>query len=254
MTNIYKDSEEIKKIREATRISTEILMKLRDCTKEGMSPLDLDSKAGELMKKYKVKSSFKGVPGVYSDYPSNICVMNNDEAVHAIPNSSMSFEEGDIVKIDIGIIHKGIYTDHGLTVGIGTISEKHKRMIETVELSVRQAVKEAVAGNRTGDVSYVLGSISELAGFDSVTNYAGHGIGPFIHTEPSIPFRGEKGKGAELKEGMLLSIENWITDGDASLTVDSDGWTDRTVDGSISAFFELMVLVGKKNPEILTVL
>jgi methionyl aminopeptidase len=252
MSNIYTDPEDLKKIREATKISTEILLELKDFTVEGVSAVDLERRADELIKKHKVISSFKGVPGLYSDYPSNICVMTNHEAVHAIPGSEDPFEDGDIIKIDMGIIYKGIYTDHGLTVGIGNISAEHQRMIETVELSVNQAVKEAKDGAYTGDISYVLGSISELAGFDVVTSYAGHGIGPFIHTDPSIPFKGEKGEGELLQEGMLLSVENWITDGDATLTVDADGWTDYTVDGSTSAFYELMILVGKRGPEILT--
>lgn len=252
MTNVYTNPQDLKIIRDATKISNEILFELKEFAVAGITPKDLDKKAGELMLKHKVQSSFLGVPGIYSDYPANICVMNNEEAVHAIPNSDDSFIEGDVVKIDMGIIYNGIYTDHGVTVGIGNIAEDHQRMIDTVELSVKQAIKEAVHGNKAGDVSYVLGTITELAGFDSVTTYAGHGIGPFIHTDPTIPFQGEKGEGPVLKQGMLLSIENWISDGDASLTTDADGWTDYTIDGSVTAFAELMVLVRKGEPEILT--
>lgn len=249
--NIFLKEKDLITIKEATTISKNILRELKSYVVAGVSPADIDIKTGELCEKFNVVSSFKGVSGFFSDFPSNLCVMVNDETVHAIPDSLDPLVSGDVVKIDMGIIYKGFYTDHGMTIGIEEISKEHKRMIQTVELSVNQAAKQAKPGKKTGDISYILGEVSKLAGFSSVTTYAGHGIGKTIHTGPNISFVGEKNTGEELIQGMLLCIENWITDGKAQLKTDRDGWTDRTKDGSISAFYEQMVIVDDQ-PIVLT--
>ena len=178
--------------------------------------------------------------------------MVNDEAVHAIPSSTRGFESGDVIKVDFGIIFDGINTDHGITLGVGEISEKRKSLISTAELSVNTAIEQALDKAKTGDVSYILGEIALMAGFDSVSNFGGHGIGRKIHYAPSIPFYGDKNTGETLVDGMLLCIENWITEGSADLYLEDDGWTLKTVDGSYSAMYEHMVIVRKGKPEILT--
>lgn len=250
--NIIKTEDEYKRVKRACDISVQILKELKSAVKVGVSPKDLDELAGELCAKHKVVPSFLGVPGVKSPFPSNLCVMVNDEAVHAIPSSEVGFVEGDIVKVDFGIIYEGINTDHGITLGVGEISNRRKSLIATAELSVNTAIEQAVAGAKTGDISYLLGEIALMAGFDSVSNFGGHGIGKKIHYAPSIPFYGEKGTGETLSEGMLICIENWITENSADLMLEDDGWTLKTTDGSYSAMFEQMIIVRKGKPEILT--
>jgi len=252
--NILKTEEDYKTLRKACDISVEILRQLRDSVKIGVSPKDIDDLAGELCAKNKVLPSFLGVPGPKMPFPSNCCVMVNDQAVHAIPSSPIPFKSGDIVKVDFGILYNGFNTDHGLTIGLGKLSERKQSLIKTVEYSVDSAIKYAVHGNKTGDVSNVLGEISEMSGFDSVWDFAGHGIGRKMHYAPSIPFFGDKRKGEPLIDGMVICIENWITEESARLLLESDGWTLRTKDGSYSAMAEHMVIVRKKQPEILTLL
>lgn len=250
--NILQTKDEYRLMRKACEISVEILNELRSAVKIGVSPYEIDELAGELCAMRKVKPSFKGVPGPKNPFPANSCVMVNDETVHNIPFSKESFKSGDIVKVDFGIIYQGFFTDHGVTIGLGELSDRHKSLISTAELSVKTAIPYAVDGNRTGDISSVLGEVAELSGFDSVWNFTGHGIGKSIHTSPNIPFFGEPGTGEKLVEGMVLCIENWITDGSAALKLENDGWTLRTKDGSYSSMLEHMVIVGKKSAEVLT--
>lgn len=252
--NIIKTEADYTSIKKACDISVEILRELRSNVKEGVSPKDMDELAGELCAKHKVRPSFLGVPGMNSVFPSNLCVMVNDQAVHAIPSSNVAFKSGDVVKVDFGIIYNEFNTDHGITLGVGEITSRRQSLISTVELSVNKAIEEAMPKAKTGDVSYVLGEIALMAGFDSVSNFGGHGIGKKIHYAPSIPFYGEKGTGETFQEGMLVCIENWITEGSADLILENDGWTLRTSDGSYSAMAEHMVIVRKGKPEILTYL
>jgi methionyl aminopeptidase len=252
--NIIKTEQEYKDLKKACDISVQILKELKDNVKVGVSPKDLDELAGDLCAKYKVLPSFKNVPGPKMPFPSNLCVMVNDQTVHAIPNSSIPFKSGDIIKVDFGVIFNGLFTDHGVTVGIGELSNRRKSMIATVELSVETAIKYALPGSRTGNISNVLGEIAALSAFSSVENFTGHGIGKYIHFPPNIPFFGRPNSGEVLQEGMILCIENWITDGNSDLKLAKDGWTLSTLDGSYSAMSEHMVIVKKKGPEVLTIM
>lgn len=252
--NIIKNDIEYKILKEATAISVSILKKIRDETKIGVNASYLDQLAGELCVENGVKPSFYGVRGVKGPYVHNICISTNDEILHAIPKEERIFKSGDIVKLDFGIVHKGFYTDHCVTVGLGTLNEDETRLMETGKFCIDTAVKQAVKGNSVGDISNALQSVADLAGFNYVTTYVGHGIGRSLHLSPEIPSYGVKGSGAKLQKGMILCIENQITLGSAALKMDEDGWTLKTKDGSKGIMFEHMVLITDSEPEILTLL
>ncbi len=250
--NVFTNQEDVKNIREATRISSSILKTLRDAVRPGVSADDMNTLAEELCKKFEVLPSFKGVEGPKMPFPKSVCINVNDEILHGLPKSSTIFKEGDIVKVDFGIIYRGFYTDHCVTVGLGNLMAEEKRLINTAKLCIEEAAKEAVVGNYTGDISYVMENISNLGGFKFVTSYCGHGIGRSLHESPEVLSWGDRKTGTKLQEGMLLCVENQITLGSANLRLQPDGWTLKTVDGSKGAMFEHMVLVGKNKAEILT--
>jgi methionyl aminopeptidase len=252
--NIITKKEDYEAVKEAASISVKILKEVKDNLEIGKTAKNLDDLVVELCKKYDVKPAFKGQPGILDPFPGNICISTNDEILHAIPKKGRVFKSGDIVKLDFGIIHKGFYTDHCITVGLGELAPDEKRLIETAKLCIDKAVEKAVIGNRVGDISNVLESITELADFKFVTTYCGHGIGKSLHLSPEIPSYGYPGSGLELKKGMVICVENQITIGSADLKMDSDGWTLKTIDGSKGAMFEHMVYIGENGPEILTLL
>ncbi len=252
--NIFTSTSDISSIREATKISSQILKTLRDSVKGGLTAEDLNALAELECKKYNVLPAFKGVEGTKMPFDKAVCISINDEILHGRPSDVNVIKEGDIVKIDFGIIHNGFYTDHCVTVGVGILSKEEERLINTAKLCIDEAVKEAVVGNYTGDISYVLENIATLGGFNFVTTYCGHGIGKSLHESPEILSWGDRKTGVRLQEGMLLCIENQITMGSAKLKLQPDGWTLKTVDKSKGAMFEHMVLVGKNSPEILTIL
>ncbi len=252
MNNVIQNEIEYKLIKEATRISTEILKKIKDATKIGVSAAQLDELAGQLCEEYEVKPSFLGVPGPKGPYQNNICISTNDEILHTIPTEDRVFQSGDIVKLDFGIIYKGFYTDHCVTVGLGELTDDEKRLIETGKLCIESGIKQAIKGNTVGDISNALQTVADLAGFEYVTTYVGHGIGRSLHLSPEIPAYGEKGTGKKLQEGMVLCIENQITLGSSALKLDSDGWTLKTKDGSKGVMFEHMVIVRDGKAEVIT--
>lgn len=252
--NVFTKPEDIRNIREATKISSIILKKLRDSVKIGVNAEDINQLAEEECKKNNVIPAFKGVPGPAIPFPKAVCVAVNDEILHGLPNSSTIFKSGDIVKIDFGIIYNGFYTDHCVTVGLGVLTDEENRLINTAKLCVDEAAKEAIVGNYTGDISYVLENITNLAGFNFVTSYCGHGIGKSLHESPEVLSWGDRNTGDKLVKGMLLCVENQVTIGSGNLRLQNDGWTLKTKDGSKGAMFEHMVLVSEDSPEILTIL
>lgn len=251
--NIYKSKNEKQAVNEACRISVSILKQLRDFATIGVTPKQINELAGDLCTQNKVTPSFLGVKGPRNDFPGNLCVCINDETLHAIPFSTFPIEPGDIVKIDFGIIFESIYTDHCTTIGFGDLKDEERRLIDTTKLAVDTASKQAVTGNYVGDISYVLGNIAQMANFKSIRGYSGHGIGPSLHEDPSIPYEGSKGEGLLLEDGMLICVEVQLSLGTGKLRMDKDGWTLRTEDGAKTAMFEHMVLVGKEA-QILTLL
>lgn len=252
--NIITTKEDYKILKEATAISVKILKELRNNVKIGVSAKFIDDLAFQLCQDNGVEPAFNGVEGIITPFWGNICISTNDEILHAIPLEKRIFKSGDIVKLDFGVVYKGYYTDHCVTVGVGELSKVEDALIKTAKLCIDTALKKAIVGNTIGDISNVMQNIAELGGFDYVTTYCGHGIGKSLHLAPEIPSFGEPGEGDKLVDGMVICIENQITIGDSDLKLSQDGWTLKTIDGSKGAMFEHMVIVRSGKPEVLTLI
>src|SRR5260221_429499 len=188
-------------------------------------------------------------------FPNSVCISVNDAILHGIPHKTIIFKDGDIVKIDFGIIYNGFYTDHCVTVGLGKLKDEEKKLISTAKLCIDTAVKNAIVGNKISDISNAMQTIASVSGFDFVRTYCGHGIGKALWLAPEVPsYVSYNSTQINLVEGMVLCVENQLTIGKSNLILDDDGWTLRTVDGSKGAMFEHMVIVRKGKPEILTLL
>lgn len=249
---IIKNKNQKREYLEACQISVEILKQIYDAIEIGVSPIDLDKLAGKFCEKNNVKSSFFDVPGRKGVYGYNSCIQINDVAVHGIPNANYTIQDGDLVTIDFGIIHKGYYTDHCVSVGVGNVSEENKHLLQVGTESVLSAVKQATSGNHTGDIGYTLENEVRKHGYDTLKEYIGHGIGESLHDEPEVPAYGYKGDGALLKKGEVICIESQVVAGEAKVKTDADGWTTRTRDGSNAVMFEYMVMVDNTKPLIMT--
>jgi methionyl aminopeptidase len=248
---IIKSSSELAAYKEVCQISTQIMAQLRKAIKPGIYPIELDKLAGELCKKNNVRSSFKGVTHQKLTYDFNSCISINDEVLHGIPNSQRKIQAGDLVKIDFGIIHQGLYTDHCFTVGVKKISVKDQELINVGREAVLNAVKLAKPGNMTGDLGYAMHSTAFRAGFDTLKQYVGHGIGRSLHENPEIPAYGQPKTGTKLEKNMIICVECQVVTGGDQIYVENNGWTVKTEDGGKGVMFEFMVRVDKK-PEILT--
>lgn len=246
---ITKSEREIDLMRQAGRIVAQVLHVLKSEIRAGMKTKELDTIAEREVKKLGGKPSFKN----YRGYPACICVSINDEIVHGIPGKRI-LKEGDIVSLDFGAIYEDYQGDAALTVGIGKISPVADRLIQMTEGSLKEGIKKAQAGARLGDISNAVQMYAESNGFSVVKQYTGHGIGRDMHEDPLIPNYGSPGTGPLIKKGMTFAIEPMLNVGSWETRVDDDGWTVRTMDGSLSAHFEHTIAISDGAAELLTVL
>lgn len=246
MITIKSDSE-IELMREAGKILRDTLNMLGEHVKSGVTTKELDKLAHDYIISRGAKPSFLG----YGGFPASICASVNEQVVHGIP-SSRKLVDGDIIGIDCGVIYKGWQSDAARTFAVGTISEKHKKLIEVTEQSFFDAVKVIKEGARLGDIGNAVQTLAESNGFSVVRDLVGHGIGREMHEDPQVPNYGKAGKGLRLKRNMTLAIEPMINEGTYRVSALDDGWTVVTDDDGYSAHYENTVLVTEDGCEILS--
>lgn len=244
---ILKKPDEIAKARASNRIVAEVLSVLREKVKPGVTTLELDQIAESIAHKRGAVPAFKG----YRGYPFALCASVNEEVVHGMPSKRV-LVEGDIIGLDFGVYHQGFYGDSAITVPVEKVSGNAARLIDVTERSLYAAIEQATPGHRLGDISAAVQATAEGAGYSVVRDFVGHGIGRSLHEDPQIPNFGRKGRGIELKVGMILAIEPMVNEGSYKVKVLADGWTAVTQDGSLSAHFEHSVAITEDGPEILS--
>ncbi len=244
---ILKQPEEIEKIRTGGLIVAEILGELKSTVKPGVTTKELNKLAEDLSRRKKVRPAFKG----YMGYPFSLCTSINEEVVHGLPSDRI-LVEGDIISLDFGVYYQGYYGDAAITVPVGKVSENASRLMQVTENGLCDAIKEARVGNRLGDISFAVQNRVEAAGYSVVRDFVGHGIGRGLHEDPQIPNFGIRGRGIELKAGMVLAIEPMVNEGVYQVEVLPDAWTVVTKDAKLSAHFEHSVAITENGPDILS--
>lgn len=245
---MVKMSEEIEKIRIASKICKWILENLGNLISPGISTGEIEKEGEILMRQKKVISAFKG----YRGYPGLICASINEEVVHGIPSEKRILKDGDIVSLDIGIIADGYFADCAGTFPVGKVDEKYLELINVTKSALTEGIKKAISGNKTGDISSAIQQFVQKRGFSVVREFAGHGVGRELHEFPEVPNFGFPGKGEILKENMTIAIEPMVNEGIPDIRIRNNGWTVITKDGKRSAHFEDTVLVKRGKSEILT--
>jgi len=244
-----KNAQQLDCMRKSGALLYEVLCRLREAIKPGMSTAELDVYAEQLIRKHKAIPSFLD----YQGYPASICASINDEVVHGIPADDVIIQNGDILSIDCGLILDGWQADSAFTVGVGEITPEARRLIDVTEESFYKGIRKAIAGNHLGDIGHAIQQHAESFGYGVVRDLTGHGIGRDMHEDPSVPNFGRPGHGTRLRAGMTLAIEPMIAMGDYHVAQLEDGWTIVTEDGSLCSHYEHTIAINEKGlPELLT--
>lgn len=255
MAVIIKTKEQIDILRQGGKRLAEVVHKVSLKALPGITTDELDTYAYELIVSMGDKPAFLNYKpeGAPYAFPKTLCVSVNDEVVHGIPGGKV-LKNGDIVSIDCGINHGGLFTDHAVTVVVGETTKESYRLIEAATLSLEAGIEAIVPGARIGDISSAIEKVIKPYKFAIIKELAGHGVGVKIHEDPYIPNYGKAGTGLVLKPGMVIAIEPMINIGKQSITVARDGWTIKTKDRSRSAHMEHTVLITETGAEILTMM
>lgn len=246
---VLKSPDEIGKIRQSSMIVAEILQGLAEMVKPGVTTRELDIFAETATLKRGARPAFKG----YNGYPFALCTSLNQEVVHGFP-SEHPLKEGDIVSLDFGVCYRDYFGDAAVTLPVGSVSQTAANLLRATEDALYRGIDEARQHNRLGDISFAVQNHVERLGFSVVREYVGHGIGRKLHEDPPVPNFGVRGRGIELKPGMVFAIEPMVNEGTHKVKVRPDGWTVVTADGKLSAHFEHTVAVTENGPEILSTL
>lgn len=242
-----KNEQEIQLMREGGKILGHILQELKKMVAPGVTPLDLDQKAADIMKAFKVKPSFLG----YRGYPNFICANVNNVVVHGIPDQ-IPLKNGDIITIDCGVIHGGLHTDAAVTTAVGTIPSEVEKFLKTAERALQKAIEAVKPGIRIRHLSGIIQDIVEKNGYSVVRDLIGHGIGEKMHEDPPVPNFRDRDIGPMLQVAMTIAIEPIICMGSPRVKTLRDNWTIVSVDGSLATQVEHSVVVTAKGSEVLT--
>lgn len=245
-----KTPEQLKRMREACRMSAEIRDICANAVEPGISTADIDDLVVQYCQKHKVKASFYR----YAGFPGHICVSIDDEVIHGIPRRDRIIRPGSLVKTDVGIFTQGYHGDTSRTVMLGITDPEVVRLVETTRKCLAAGIAACGPGVHLGDVGYAIQKTAEDAGFGVVRDWIGHGVGKTVHEDPEVPNYGKPGTKLVLRPGMTIAIEPMITmtkRGEKTY-VDNDEWTVHTADNSLSAHFEHTVAITEDGAEILT--
>jgi methionyl aminopeptidase len=244
---ILKTVEEIETIRRAGRLLRQCLELVREAAVERVRTKELDALAYDFIVQHGGRPAFKG----YRGYPATLCISVNEEVVHGIPNNRR-LKSGDIVSVDCGFVLDGFIADSALTIPVGEIDDKTRKLLKITEESLYLGIAQAQAGNYVGDISKAVQEHVESHGFSIVRDLVGHGVGRELHEEPQVPNFVSDDRGALLEPGMVIAIEPMVNAGTFEVKPKADGWTIVTCDKAYSAHFEHTVAITNKGPMILT--
>lgn len=243
-----KTDREIQLMRDAGRLTAEVMELGGSLIKPGVSTKEIDDRLYKFIKKHNATPSFLN----YYGYPGTACISINDEVIHGIPSGNRIIADGDIVSIDVGVLLNGYHGDMARTFCAGNVSEEARKLIEVTKECFRRGISYATDGARIGDIGHAVESFAHENGFSVVEDYVGHGVGTHLHEDPDVPNYGKAGKGMRLRKGMTIAVEPMINAGVKDVVQLDDGWTVVTKDGKLSAHYENTIAITDGEPLILT--
>jgi methionyl aminopeptidase len=244
---VYKTIEEIELIRESSLLVAKTHAAIAGLITPGVSTLVLDKIAEEFIRDNNAIPAFKG----YGGFPNTLCMSPNSEVVHGIPND-IPLKNGDIISVDCGVLKNEFYGDSAYTYTVGEVPDDTKRLLKITKQCLLKGIDVAKVGNRLGEISFAIQEHAHACNYGVVRELIGHGVGRELHEEPQVPNYGSRGKGIQLKEGLVVAIEPMINMGTRKVRFLKDGWSVVTQDGKPSAHFEHTVAIMKSGPEVLS--
>lgn len=248
-----KTPAQIEQMRPVGRFVASVLTSLQEVARPGMTTLDLDAHAHEMIRAAGARSVYLGYHPSFGamPYPGVLCTSVNDAALHGLPTAQV-LAPGDVVSVDFAVELNGWVGDSAITFQLPPTTPEAQRLLQTTAAALDAGIAAAQVGKRIGDIASAIGRIGKAAGYGINADFGGHGVGRTMHEDPHVPNLGRPGSGPKLKEGLVIAIEPWFMASGNDYLIDDDGWTIRSANGSITAHFEHTVALTADGPIILT--
>lgn len=245
---ILKNAEQIEKIKESAKINIAVLDYVAEHIKAGISTAEIDKWV------YDITTKMGGVPAPlnFEGFPKSVCTSINNEVCHGIPSEDVIIKDGDIINVDVSTNLNGYFSDSSRMFCIGNVSEENRRLVEETKNAVYEGLKQVKPWGFLGDMGQAVNDYVKSKGYSVVREVGGHGIGLEFHEDPWVSYISKKGTEMLMVPGMIFTIEPMVNAGKPDIFVDEDnGWTIYTEDDSMSAQWEIQVLVTENGYEII---
>jgi len=245
---ILKNAEQIEKIKESAKINIAVLDYVAEHIKAGISTAEIDKWV------YDITTKMGGVPAPlnFEGFPKSVCTSINNEVCHGIPSEDVIIKDGDIINVDVSTNLNGYFSDSSRMFCIGNVSEENRKLVEETKNAVYEGLKQVKPWGSLGDMGQAVNDYVKSKGYSVVREVGGHGIGLEFHEDPWVSYISKKGTEMLMVPGMIFTIEPMVNAGKPDIFVDEDnGWTIYTEDNSMSAQWEIQVLVTEDGYEII---
>lgn len=243
-----KSQREIAGMSASGALLADVHRALRSFIKPGLTTFDVDRFAEKYIVDHGGYPAQKG----YEGYPYATCVSVNNEICHGFPTKTV-LKKGDLLKVDMCVDLHGFLSDSCWSYLVGNEGDDAtKQLMDVTRQAMYLGIEQAKIDNHVGDIGAVMDEYVKSFGYQMCQMYTGHGLGPTIHEDPSVPFTGTKGKGVRLKEGMVITVEPIVNVDTPYCTVDKNGWTSRTLRGGLSCQYEHSLAITKDGPLVMT--
>lgn len=245
---ILKNAEQIEKIKESAKINIAVLDYVAEHIKVGISTAEIDKWV------YDITTKMGGVPAPlnFEGFPKSVCTSINNEVCHGIPSEDVIIKDGDIINVDVSTNLNGYFSDSSRMFCIGNVSEENRKLVEETKNAVYEGLKQVKPWGFLGDMGQAVNDYVKSKGYSVVREVGGHGIGLEFHEDPWVSYISKKGTEMLMVPGMIFTIEPMVNAGKPDIFVDEDnGWTIYTEDNSMSAQWEIQVLVTEDGYEII---
>lgn len=250
---VIKTAAEIASMRRAGRVVAALLQDVGAKVRPGVTTLELDQLAGQVLERHGATSPFIGYQPAQArkPYPGFTCMSVNEQVVHGVP-STRRLVDGDILTIDCGALLDGWVADGAWTFAVGTINAEARELLQVTEQALNAAIAASRNGNQSGDVGAAMQKVVEAHGFNVIREHTSHGVGRELHEDPHIPNHGKAGTGLRLRTGMTIAMEPMVLAGHYATQLQDDEWTVAAKDGRLTAHFEHTIAIQDGDADILT--
>lgn len=245
---VVQDNKDLLGLMTIGRICRMAMEHMATYLEPGISTKELDDIGAAFLQKYGAQSA----PITAYKFPGHTCISINDEAAHGIPSADRIVQAGDVVNIDVSAVKNGYWADNGASYAVPPVKPEVERLLKTTRKALDLGISIVRDGVRVYQIGEAIEPFAHDNGFEVIEELGGHGVGHHIHEKPSIPFHYNKRAKQKLTEGLVITLEPFLTLGGRHIKTMEDGWTLKTTDGSLVAQFEHTIVVTKDKPIIIT--